>query len=205
MQSGGEPVSIQHLWQCLGRVAVLGILITSASACGSGNLTREKAEELIRAKGKLPQTDHMIEMYPACERVCDGHAENSVPHCGPDALSASSKLLLGEGLFTIAYDGNTSRMTITSKGKQYAKGEPFRSYYGLCATQQVWASMLEFGAVTGIAEGADSKSATVEYTLERKPTPFGTILGRLANVNVGPETVPQKASFRKYDDGWRIE
>jgi hypothetical protein len=54
----------------------------------------------------------------------------------------------------------------------------------------------DLGEVTGIVSEADGTKATVEFTLVKRPTPFGE--GRC----FGQRT--ESASLRRYDDGWRI-
>jgi hypothetical protein len=78
---------------------------------------------------------------------------------------------------------------LTPLGKKYELGEN----RGLV---DVKLCIGDLGEVTGVVSESDGTSATVEFTLVKRPTPFGE--GRC----FGQRT--ESATFRRYDDGWRI-
>lgn len=62
-------------------------------------------------------------------------------------------------------------------------------------------STLDFGQITGINEIKELNAATVEYTLSRTVTPFGRLAFKLQPSTFSADAI----TFKKYDDGWRIE
>lgn len=169
----------------------------------SSNLTRNKAESLIKERSKFPinETTSFILFLP-------GSCSNGP--CGPSDVPVHVKAAQDEGLLTVAFDGNELHVSLTEKGKQYAIGnvneQPGPG--GIRGPQQVtviWKT-LEFGEITGITQSDSSNDATVEYTVSQNLTPFGrfrqfmaqsTILPNLPNINM-------EVRLKKYDDGWRI-
>jgi hypothetical protein len=124
---------------------------------------------------------------------------------GKTAMSNSEKALLASGLITVTYEGDTSRIALTEKGQQYAVGAPSNGpgndgngVTTPLSTVNIVKTKVDFGAITGITQADESKTASVEYTLTVTPTPFGIADG------LTPTSVRQTAPFRKYDDGWRI-
>ena len=176
----------------------------------SSNLTRGKAEEIMRSKAHFPINGEVDDFY----LYWGGHCfQNYVQGpCGPDAManekpamSEHERALLNSGLITVTYEGDTSRIALTSKGQQFAVGTPTNEdgNDGNGNTTPlskilVVKTTVDFGEITGITQAEESKTATVEYTLVVKPTPFGIAYG------LTPTTLSQTARFMKYDDGWRI-
>ena len=79
--------------------------------------------------------------------------------------------------------------TLTERGKQFlVNGNNFK------------VSKKEFGTISGIVESQGLNITEVRYTVIETPTPFGIAVFELQN-----GTVEKSATFRKYDDGWRIE
>jgi hypothetical protein len=205
-------------WAVFGVGALLALC--NLTACSEqGQLTTQDAEAQIRAKiglteGKV-KNETAVPLTVSWEGICDGQ---SVGPCGPDKLDKETKGLIADGLITMTFDGETSRLALTDKAQAYADGKPAstmmddlhgrgpRKY----TIQNVWISTLEFGAVTAIQQSSSLGRATVSYTLIRKATPFGNrplgnviVIGRYNDVTAGP--VPQTASFSKVGDGWKIQ
>ncbi len=183
-----------------------------------GPLSRAKAEALLRTKFGLtknvPKMEVTTELLLSWDGFCNGTRTNP---CGPGALDQATKSLISEDLVAVAFDGATSRMTLTKKGLQYVAGAPaegmrsdgnggFGSKY---VTLPVFISYAEFGAITGIQEIPQFNAATVEWTVIKTPTPFGNrplgrsmVYGGTNSFEVG--AIKLTARFTKYDDGWRI-
>lgn len=186
----------------------------------SGKLTRQKAEVLIRSTfglgNKSPKHEGTTTLLLSWNGVCNGR-QTTTP-CGPGDLDAETNALIAGGLVTVAFDGNTSRLSLTPKAQQYAAGKPEVQMMGSARasdgtaeyrTIAVWLSTVEFGTITGIREAAQFNAATVEYTVITKATPFGNrplgysmVYGN--NNQVATGTIAQTINFTKYDDGWRI-
>jgi hypothetical protein len=62
----------------------------------------------------------------------------------------------------------------------------------------------EFVGVTGLSPDGDSQ-VNVQYQRRWKKTELGIKMGALVNQTVDENIETDQASFRKYDDGWRIE
>jgi hypothetical protein len=186
------------------------ILICLLVSSCSNDLTRSKAEEIIRSKVTLPKNGKVEELY----LYWGGHCFMRYVQgpCGPDAMPSptgavteSVKALESSGLVTITYEGDTSRIALTEKGQQYAVGatinEPGNDGNGRTtplSKVMVVKTTVDLGAITGITQDEGLKTARVEYTVIVKPTPFGIACG------LAPTTVNETVSFKKYDDGWRI-
>jgi hypothetical protein len=196
---------------------MLGLPTVSGYADG-GTLTRTKAEKLIRTKFGLTKNVKKKEVTTALllswDGFCNGRRTNP---CKAAALDEATNSLISEGLVTVAFDGDTSRMSLAQKGQQYAAGGPtvgmrsdgsggFGSKY---VTLPVFISYAEFGAITGIQVFAQFNTATVEWTVIKTATPFGNrplgrsmVYGGTNEFRTG--TIKLTAEFKKYDDGWRI-
>lgn len=160
----------------LGLTAVLIIL---AVGC-SNNLTRGEAEASIKARLKFPINEtRTFNLWT--DGFCGGfHHDPCLPeHIGDTSLQRYPTLQR-EGLLTVAFEGNSSRSSLTEKGKQYAVGPPTDGTDPTLGfrTQdiEIIRSSLEFGEITGMVEVEGSKSVQVDFTLSRKFTPFGRIL-----------------------------
>lgn len=78
---------------------------------------------------------------------------------------------------------------LTEKGKQdFDGGNSFK------------VTRTDFGEITGIVKSEGLNVTEVEYTLVETPTNFGMSIFDMQN-----KVFKQTATFRKYDDGWRIE
>jgi hypothetical protein len=180
---------------------VLGLAAISFGGCSDSSLTREKAAQLIKAKSfNVPASEtRTLELW---NRGLCGDSPYLVRNpCRASDMSAETNGLESEGLVTVAFEGNSSRLSLTEKGKQYAKGAPQRTWNGIGTFVEVITSTLEFGEITGITQTSGSNVATAECTVSRTVTPFGRL-----KYHLEPSTsaVPP-INFRKYDDGWRIQ
>lgn len=163
------------------------VLISLFNGCSNDNLTRGKAEMLIRELKNFP--------YYEIKRF-----ETSFPrHSATSTIDKlqSEELITYHEYFT-GLGGYWISVGLTEKGKQYAssdeKGDSFERYI------DVKVATLDFGEVTGILYQKELNTATVNYTYIRKDlTPFGKIA---FNLTEGPIT--ETHTFTKYDNGWRI-
>jgi len=90
--------------------------------------------------------------------------------------------------------------TLTEKGKQYATSEPYKTNNMWIKKINVKGAKLDFGQITGILDQKESNITEVQFQLVREANPFGVILR-----NYTSGTINKTATFKKYDDGWRIE
>lgn len=159
------------------------------SSC-SESLTREQAEKLIREKYQFPH-DEIIYMY-----VRDATSSMGL-------TIGQYKKLQNEGLLTYSECGSGSGRgicaTLTEKGKPYATSEPYRTDNQYIKQINVKGAKLDFGQITGILEQKESNTAEVQFQMIREANPFGITLRRMSS-----GTVNKTATFKKYDDGWRI-
>jgi hypothetical protein len=151
----------------------------------SDNLSREKAETLIKDKFGLPYNEERsFKLYYE-----NGYGINNI------------RFLEQEGLISIreipVWMGSNFSVQLTESGQQYWPE------HGLIGDDQnstpIVTSFVSFGEITGIVERKGLNEAEVDFTLVRsKVTPFG----KAYKLFEGAEN--QKLIFKKYDDGWRI-
>ncbi len=151
----------------------------------SDNLSREKAETLIKDRLGLPYNEERsFRLYYE-----NGYGINNI------------RFLEKAGLISIreipVWMGTNFRVQLTENGQQYWPE------HGLIGDDQnstpVVTSSVSFGKITGIVERKGINEAEVDFTLIRsKVTPFG----KAFKLFEGPEN--HKLIFKKYDDGWRI-
>lgn len=197
------------------RAAIFGLAPVLLLGCSS-KLTRGKAEQLIKAQFHLPSTQTRSFL------LFEGNLCRDIGRYRPCRTSDIPKewqALQNEGLVTIALTDfppayrqwgpgkyQAYRVSLTEKGRQYALGGTFEPPESQGRTPYkseaivVRTSTLEFGEITGIEETEQFGFATVHYTLSQTAvTPFGKLAFELE-----PST-PHQLTFKKYDDGWRIE
>ena len=177
---------------------IIAILVIAFSSC-SDNLSRSKAEKLIKAKYQLPK-----------DEITDFIIWDETFSC----LSSTKWQLLdlqNKGLLTYSEIINSYGVAggckgdLTAKGKEYAVSDIYNDVdnNGVHFADKkinVKVAKLEFGEITGIQEMKQFNTAEVSYTLVRKDiTPFGEVFKCVE----GKEN--KTATFKKYDDGWRIE
>ena len=164
-------------------VTCLIVLLTS---CKSNELTREKAKEVILSKTTFPiyqKGEFQTSSYNALVSL-------DVP---------KFEKLQQAGYITYTLDGWSLTAELTDKGKQFILGVERKGYYA-DKFVPVKTCTLEFGEVTGILNIPEQNKAEVNYTVKRTSTPFGQYL-----FNLSDGEMPHKATFKKYDDGWRME
>ena len=162
-------------------------------SCGN-NLSRSKAEKLIKQKFQLPNNE--IYGFSVKEVIL---YENQWKNMY-DALQNEGLIKYNE---EDCYYNRGYHAYFTEKGKQYVVGEeyPDENYNECIRRIKVVGAKLEFGEIKGIVERKEFNVAEVSYTLIRKEiTPFGKIA-----FNLGEETITKTVNFTKYDDGWRID
>jgi hypothetical protein len=114
----------------------------------------------------------------------------------------TDKALIDAGLVQAQVTGNNSRLSLTEAGRKFAvggvqKGHDPTGYYEAI---EVVTEETQFAGVTGVTQAEGSNEATVEFTISHQTTPFGSIM-----LQATPRSENRKATFRKYDDGWRLE
>lgn len=170
--------------------------------------TSSEAKDLIIKKEGFPnyRTESIKKEYLQSERVLWGYAKvrgwdgayldseelgNSLNYYNNNKLIVVGKKtiegindLSGKSQFWLVYS-----VTPTDEGKKYLVNENTQEYiFKSCD--------LNFGEITGIQMQEQFKTATANYTIIIKPTPFGF------NISQGSEN--RTAKFSLYDDGWRI-
>lgn len=166
-------------------VFLLAISCILLFSCGSKELSRGKAEELIKEKFNIPGNE--------VKDVNLGY-ENEVSTMQTyDKLANEGLMRCNHYLLVI----NSSELT--DEGKKYVIGSTKHDNVNGNDFIQVKVADLDFGEITGIVEQKEFNTAEVNYTLIRKNlTPFSAAF----NINEG--TINKSATFTKYDDGWRI-
>jgi hypothetical protein len=192
--------------------ATLCALALATAACAGPKLTREKAEELIRAKSAFPIKDGQIKFMLSWDNYC---FQISDTPCGPANMPPPLKKLEDSHLISVVYDGLTSRISLTPEGQKFALGGneshtgESGGRFGTVVEVPMLASTLEFGTITGMTEADGSKPARAEYFVLRNPTPFGeNLTGNNSGAEMArrfaPGTIHMVATLSKYDDGWRV-
>ena len=158
------------------------LLLSVASlffSCSNGDLSRKNAKKQIIKHYQYPSIELSYVNYESIgrhSRIPDGYME-----------------LVAEGYLTYI------NKQYALKFKRTAKSEPYFLEYKN-PSYKFAGNTLDFGKITGIKLNDASNRATVFYTTVRNDiTPFGTFAKRREG-----ETVENKATFEKYDDGWRI-
>ena len=161
---------------------LIALLLVS---CGSEELTREKAAEIISKK------------YP---KTIDWEVFTADPRHATRALETK---LEDEGYIKIqrtqsAADAGKPFISFTDKGAKYLlpATEKDKQYN----VQRVKVGELHFKEITSVQEQGDGKQATVEYTVEHMHiTPFAQLSHyKLEGVK------KEKALFALSDDGWTM-
>jgi hypothetical protein len=184
--NGDEPLVAQ-----LGNVTSVATAATP-KAHSSRELARPEAKRLLAKRTDFPRTA-ATDTFGIGDRVW---CEN------PPSLVGNLQAYVQRGLVTLtagpeSNGDNRCRdahgyhfdVELTTWGKLYMVGQNA----GLVDVQTCVESL---GDVTGVSSEPGGTSATVEYTLVQRQTPYGD--GRCT----GSRT--ESANFRLYDDGWRI-
>lgn len=159
-------------------------------ACKSHQLSREEAEQQIIAKKNLPKQVtatlyNSDDLYR--ELIQNGMIKKDQPRHVESNNHSGGGLFIPQVTAVIGYEHD-----LTEEGKKFKVGET-DDYYPIVKTGE-----LVFNEITGIADIMDNVKE-VHYTLKyTNLTPFG-------NVMLKTGVVQETATFRKYDDGWRLE
>lgn len=191
------------------RSAIAILILLLLQACSPGNdLTREAAREILTTSGDFPRE--------VLGRFSDDWIGSYAPSSSKTAFSRKFEELTESGLATYTETRERGgvawftvlRISLTEEGLVYARSEEKRyeyaSAHGLSLkTVDVVTRTIEFGEVTGISyTGEDRVVALVEFTEIHTLTPFGRLSGFFPKEKEG--TVDKVATFRLYDDGWRV-
>jgi hypothetical protein len=192
----------------MGRRAILfSLVMLFSSMLGCRNdseLTRSRAEEIIKAQAKYPNdilgvclirarqlsapqyATYMTRARDLLERL---QAQGVITYTSKPATDPSGDVVVFAG-------------TITDKGKPLVlglapnqNGDPNNINSEFLTVKTAYR---EFGEITGIVEHKESSTADVQYTESVAPTPFGVALA------VSTEPLAYTATFTKFDDGWRL-
>jgi len=171
------------------RIAV-AVICALCVGCGSKELTRPKAAEIIKtvrfSKKTIDETQQVARIREQTNGVV---TDSEVPQLRAFERAGLIKLLVRRCyLFTCAVD-----VSLTEKGAVQSKD--WRKENG---TWVVPTARREFLAVTGITTSQPS-IAGATYTSQWKPTETGKQLGIKA-----PRPEAESAMFQLFDDGWRI-
>jgi hypothetical protein len=186
----------------LARLIMLFSIFFSLVSCSSGELSRSKAEELIRQKFQYPQDTKFVKCY-----TLKGYGKGAQYADRLQAYQLQLEQLQSAGLLTYyTEDSRTDPSCVdfvtkfTAKATQYLVGSPGRDdENGSNQSVYVKVGFLDFGEITGIVTQPGLNVAQVNYTEKvTNMTPFGIAL------NIPQQTFNRKATFTKYDDGWRI-
>lgn len=159
-------------------------------SCNSHKLSREDAEQQIIARKNLPQQVttalyNSDELYRAF--IQNGMVKEDQPRQQESNNNTDGGIFIPQVTAILGYEHD-----LTDEGKKYKVGET-DDYYPIVKTGE-----LVFDEITGIADIMDNVKE-VHYTLKyTNLTPFG-------NVMLKTGSLQQTATFRKYDDGWRME
>ena len=172
---------------------VMIALLSTLSGCDSltGKLGRSGAAKLIEGSDqfKLPLTVPLPSSFPGyCERDGGNFVQDA------RELGLVTFKTVGQGLVECHLDLTEAGQKSSSEwkhAKQFIYGE----------TWQVPIANKELIEVTGII-GGDKDIAVAEYTWKYVPNSFGK---KLKKTKIDVEIQRNKETFRKYDDGWRID
>lgn len=159
-------------------------------SCNSYNLTREETAQQIITHSKFPEQVTFTlyngeNLYRAL--LQQGLVKEDTPRQEESHESSGGGIYIPPVYAVLGYEHELS-----DEGKKYKVGET-DDYYPI-----VKVADLVFGEVTGIADVIDNVKE-VKYTLRHENlTPFGNITQKTG-------TISKTATFRKYDDGWRME
>lgn len=168
-------------------------------SCTSNELTRSKAEQLIKEKFQYPRDMS----FQACTtRVA---VSNDPGYAHRIALyNDYFNRLQDIGVLTYTTDlsvvpGFTTFLAkFTDKGNPFVAGPEKQGSTGVSERLvDVKIGYLSFDKITGIVEQKVFNITEVQYTEKVELTPFGQILDMQQVFN-------KTATFTKYDDGWRI-
>jgi len=185
-------------------LATFLLFISMTAGVMGAEMTREKAGELIRRNlGPLKYEKGWDRIYLTSESphsyVGKGDYANTINQMVKDGLME----LKAPGKTNIK--GNDFILTLTAKGKQYARSGGTTYYNGLTIDEYFTLTLAEYGfkGVTGIKK-PDKNTMVVEYSLEIiKTTPFTKYFPQeMPYINRG--LGPHSATFVLYDDGWRL-
>ncbi len=180
-------------------ILTAGVLVT----CGPGELTRDRAAELVRESEKFLE-DGESRSIVIGRLIYDQRHENATYGGLEDARIITVKP--HPETYVIWY--KLYDIELTPQGKELAKdwrsvGERDKVDFGVKLREVEYIAQLRqrnLIAITGVASNASSKEAEVEFKWNWAPTLTGKTLGLKAE----EDSRSGKAFLILYDDGWRI-
>ncbi|MBV7530424.1 hypothetical protein [Chitinophaga sp. sic0106] len=162
--------------------ALIALLLVS---CGSQQLTKEKAAEIISKK--YPKTIDW-EVFTADPKHAARALDSKLEDEGYIKIAKTQSLAdAGKPFISFTDRSGPYLLPVTDKDKEYS-------------IQRVKVSELHFKEITDVVEQADGKQTIVEYTVEhRHNTPFA----KLSHYKLEGEK-KERAVFTLADDGWKM-
>ncbi|MDQ0109117.1 hypothetical protein [Chitinophaga terrae (ex Kim and Jung 2007)] len=162
--------------------ALIALLLVS---CGSQQLTKEKAAEIISKK--YPKTIGW-EVFTADPKHAARALESKLEDEGYIKITKTQSLAdAGKPFISFTERAGPYLLPVTDKDKEYS-------------IQRVKVSELHFKEITNVMEQADGKQAVVEYSVEhRHTTPFAQLSHyKLEGVKM------EQAKLALTDEGWKM-
>ena len=182
----------------------LSMFVPLSLGCGSDNLTKDKAKDIIIKHFKYP--------LPAMEYLSIGSKVDLSENKRKKMYEALAK----EGLITMKLkktksDHEVYKVYPTKKGEKYT-GKEFKTTAGrrrqTIIGTKIKAADRQFVEVTKIELSGIDKEAIVEFTWKYgKLTPFGKHWESDKNAQLKYDenkNCAEKVKMRLYDDGWRV-
>jgi hypothetical protein len=184
---------------------LLCLVIPSIAACGGRGLSREAAVAALTSGGGYPLPEKRMIRRQVAKMDSDGHLFllNWFAESGEEAIPDISHFA-DSGLLTSEPTGQRGNvfeyvnLTLTETAKQYELPSDDQNSIAVKLCDSV------LGDITGIQANEEAGAATVEYTIKRANwTPFGEYY-RKSDPGSFPEVLARRATFTRYDDGWRV-
>lgn len=179
-------------------ICLLIIITLFISSC-SNNLSRSDAKSQIISELKYPQDDLMRLLIEDRTIHTNSTINQWQKFKNRQLLTYQRFGQKSNGYFgKVTIGGNGVRAELTPKGNRYVVSEPKTSGYEKFV--MVKKAKLEFVEITRIQIFEEMNIAEVNYKIKRTNiSPFGKAMG------IKEETIDKKATFNKFDDGWRIK
>lgn len=174
-------------------------------SCGRPPLSRDAAANAIIASDHFPSADSRQLERTFSKLDSSGHVFKYAYNFGSNMVEIPDvSYFLKADLLTSPPTGNRGNvfsehaLAFTGKTKVYETPISGPDMLGLRLCD------LTFGEITGIQLNDQAGTAVVEYTVKRTNwTPFGEYYRKSGPADL-PDTTARKASFTRYDDGWRL-
>jgi hypothetical protein len=178
----------------------VSLAVVILASCGRGQLARDQAAELLKKRPEFSKEQKLLLVI-----------RPMVDFIGAEGSSYRAAAQLGLITITSPHgEGNQGTTAITAKGKEATAGPGWQFDGSLLRIPVAAPELID---VTGVVQS--EKEAQVDFTWRLRLTDTGKDFEShgLSFANLNPivggfvPAVPHtaKASFRQYDDGWRVE